>query len=333
MTIYLDTETTGLHVGDGAALVEVAVVDDDGSVLLNTLVNPGCPVPASATAIHGITDAMVRDAPLAADVVARVLDLARGQRVVIYNAAFDAQFFPGMREVAASVECCMLRHAKWRGIWSNYWNGYRWHKLVDAADHAGHDWEGHDAHRALADTLACRAVWLWLDRKDAEAEIQRAKNAERRAARELASETKEGWYLAEADRWAADEAARSRAKRCVAALEARRLLRLRQAVSALWPIIQTIAPTAEEILAGAHIPASAQTIALAAKRAGAWTVTRRGWYTRGNYERTPAFAETMATTLRRARIDLPRQLSAHSRLGSMDWPPAPPRRPSPLFYR
>lgn len=332
MTIYLDTETTGLHVANGAALVEVAVVDADGAVLLHTLVNPGCPIPAAATNIHGITDAMVVDAPPAAEVIARVLDLARGQRVVIYNAAFDLQFFPGLGEVAASVECCMERYAKWRGIWSDYFGGYRWHKLVDAAEDAGHDWEGRDAHRALADALACRTVWLWLDRKDAEAEVRRAKYAERQAARELAFEIEEGWYLAESDRWAADETARARAKRCVAALEKRRLLRLRQAVSALRPVIQAIAPTAEEILAGAHIPASAQTIALVAKRTGAWTVTRRGWYATGSQERTPAFAESMAASLRRAKIDLPTLLPSHAPLGSRDWPPAPPRRPSLLFF-
>ncbi|MFC9931896.1 hypothetical protein [Streptomyces sp. NPDC127190] len=39
--------------------MEVAVITASGKVLLNTLLNPGEPVPAKATAVHGITDAMV----------------------------------------------------------------------------------------------------------------------------------------------------------------------------------------------------------------------------------------------------------------------------------
>ena len=35
-------------------------------------------------------------------------------------------------------------------------------KLQKAAEHVGHTWTG-DAHRALADALACRSVWLWLE--------------------------------------------------------------------------------------------------------------------------------------------------------------------------
>ena len=43
--LYIDTETTGLSRRSGHELVEVAVVSDDGSALLSTLVNPGQPIP------------------------------------------------------------------------------------------------------------------------------------------------------------------------------------------------------------------------------------------------------------------------------------------------
>ncbi|MCW3664158.1 3'-5' exonuclease, partial [Burkholderia cenocepacia] len=58
--ILLDTETTGLD--ESAEIVEIAVIDDAGNVLLNTLVKPKHPIPNSATAIHGITNAMVATA-------------------------------------------------------------------------------------------------------------------------------------------------------------------------------------------------------------------------------------------------------------------------------
>ncbi len=38
-TLFIDTETTGLHRNDGDDLVEVAVVDDDGALKLSTLVD------------------------------------------------------------------------------------------------------------------------------------------------------------------------------------------------------------------------------------------------------------------------------------------------------
>ena len=53
----LDTETTGLSETD--EIVEIAIIRlDDGSEVINTLVNPSIPISKEATAIHGITDDM-----------------------------------------------------------------------------------------------------------------------------------------------------------------------------------------------------------------------------------------------------------------------------------
>ena len=56
-TFFLDTETTGLHPPHDK-LVEVAIIDEAGDVVLDTLVNPERPI-GFATQIHGISDAMV----------------------------------------------------------------------------------------------------------------------------------------------------------------------------------------------------------------------------------------------------------------------------------
>ena len=66
--VAVDTETTGLAWHD--RLVELGAVRFRGDKVVaewRTLVNPRRLIPASATAIHGITDAAVRDAPLAVE--------------------------------------------------------------------------------------------------------------------------------------------------------------------------------------------------------------------------------------------------------------------------
>ncbi len=164
-TAYLDTETTGLHPNRGDRVVEVAVIDDDGRALIDELVDPGRSVPAQVTAIHGITDAMVHGAPTLAQLMPRIRKACRHRRVVIYNADFDTRFLPEVEEQAAQVACCMLRFARCYGEWNAYRGGYRWQRLAVAAQHVGHVWQG-DAHRALADTLACRTVWRWLESQE-----------------------------------------------------------------------------------------------------------------------------------------------------------------------
>ncbi len=92
--VSLDTETTGLDVRR-ARLLAVGAVHLHGARLyaaetFDRLVNPAGPIPPGSTAIHGITDAMVAEAPAYATAAA---DLARfcGERVWIgHNIGFDA---------------------------------------------------------------------------------------------------------------------------------------------------------------------------------------------------------------------------------------------------
>ncbi len=83
----VDTETDGL--GDDARIVEIAVVHMRFGLVedaWSTLVNPGRPIPPEATAIHGITDAMVADAPRIEDVADEVnRRIADAAVTVAYN--------------------------------------------------------------------------------------------------------------------------------------------------------------------------------------------------------------------------------------------------------
>lgn len=89
--VVFDTETTGLAMTDG--IVQLAGLRImDGRLTgerYDTLVNPGCAIPASATAIHGITDAMVRDAPRTTAALNAFRHFSEDAILVAHNAAFD----------------------------------------------------------------------------------------------------------------------------------------------------------------------------------------------------------------------------------------------------
>jgi DNA polymerase III epsilon subunit-like protein len=159
-TLFLDTETTGLN-PPRDKLVEIAVVDENGDVVLDSLVNPLQPI-GDAKKIHGITDQMVQNAPTLRDLWPTIEALVTGCHVVIYNAGYDAKFFPRRLAAAERISCCMQRFAGVYGDWSTYHQSYTWKPLKTAMDFVGGRWSG-KAHRALADARACRTVWQWLE--------------------------------------------------------------------------------------------------------------------------------------------------------------------------
>jgi DNA polymerase-3 subunit epsilon len=93
--VAVDTETTGLSPNDGHALIEVATVSIDDGVIAepwSSLIQPGRPIPPDATAVHGITDAMVAEAPAPAGVIAELRRRCGDATLVFHNASFDLPF-------------------------------------------------------------------------------------------------------------------------------------------------------------------------------------------------------------------------------------------------
>jgi DNA polymerase-3 subunit epsilon len=143
--VILDTETTGLY---GAEIVEIAIIDSLGEMLLDALVKPSIPIPAGATEIHGISDAMVIDAPTFPEVYPTDAAL-KDKRVLIYNSAFDIKILNyccqlhslPVGKLAKRSDCLMERAAQWAGNWSYYHKDYRYVSL-------------NGGHRALGDCTA-----------------------------------------------------------------------------------------------------------------------------------------------------------------------------------
>ena len=70
--IHLDLETTSADI-TSARIVQIAFAIDNEEPR-QRLINPGVPIPAEATAIHGITDEMVADAPTFRQVARALLE-------------------------------------------------------------------------------------------------------------------------------------------------------------------------------------------------------------------------------------------------------------------
>lgn len=164
--VYLDTEGTGLDPLT-EAMLEIAIVNDAGTILVNSLIAPPAGIESwpKAQSIHGITPAMVSDAPELAQLTPQIEAAVRGRDVVIYNAAFDSAFLGQLLDSARSVQCCMEAWSEHVKDWDHRYGRFRWQSLSVAADAVQFAWPG-QKHRALADTLACRAVWQYLHNPD-----------------------------------------------------------------------------------------------------------------------------------------------------------------------
>lgn len=93
--VVVDVETTGTSHARGDRVTEVAaVVVEEGAITdgFHTLVNPGRPIPWRITALTGISDAMVADAPTFEEVSADFARVLAERTFVAHNAPFDWGF-------------------------------------------------------------------------------------------------------------------------------------------------------------------------------------------------------------------------------------------------
>lgn len=91
----VDVETTGMGPRRGDRITELAVVIVHGArreLVLDCLINPGCPIPFRIAQLTGITDSMVCGAPTFEQMAERVLDALSGRIFVAHNARFDWSF-------------------------------------------------------------------------------------------------------------------------------------------------------------------------------------------------------------------------------------------------
>lgn len=89
--VVFDTETTGLS-PEKDRIVEIGAVKIRNGKIVEErdwLINPGQPIPARATKVHGITTEMVKDKPSFAEVYPEFESFADDAILIAHNARFD----------------------------------------------------------------------------------------------------------------------------------------------------------------------------------------------------------------------------------------------------
>lgn len=165
--VYLDTETTGM--GKNDTVIEIAVLDADGSTLVDTLVQPRGPIPNESIRIHGITDGMVNDAPPWPQVWEAVEPSLSARTVAIYNVEFDLRMMKQTHNQhwmkwelppGATFVDVMELYAQYHGQWDPIRKGFRYLSLAQAGKRSGIPLP--NTHRAKDDCLLTRALLHYL---------------------------------------------------------------------------------------------------------------------------------------------------------------------------
>lgn len=162
--LFLSAATTGLGATD--QLIEIAVLNA-GGVVFHSLVRPTVPISPEGTAIHGITEEDVKDAPTFAEIERELYRILHGATVVIYDVDCGVRM---LRQTGAAhglsgtgpratTVCAMLLYAEYRGDWDEHRKECVWYKLEAAADQCGLETPEHP-QRALANAELTRRLMM-----------------------------------------------------------------------------------------------------------------------------------------------------------------------------
>lgn len=159
--VVFDLEATGLDVSGGDRVISIGAVrlrDGETRESFTTLINPARSIPPGSIRYHGITDAMVADAPPAAEALACFQEFIGDDVLVAHNAAFDralvfAEEFRGAPAIGNPF-LCSVATSRWLDPEEAD------HSLDGLCGRAGIVIAGR--HQALGDAEATAALWVSL---------------------------------------------------------------------------------------------------------------------------------------------------------------------------
>ena len=150
----LDTETTGLDETD--EIIDIAIIDMEGNVLLDTLVKPVGIIPEASTRIHGITASMVKDSPGWADISGMVRNAIGDREVIVFNAAYDIKLIRQTDKICSMTTTPFTAQCLMRNLHVSIGVEKKWPRLAEMAEY--YEIDTPKSHRALADCQTTLAV-------------------------------------------------------------------------------------------------------------------------------------------------------------------------------
>ena len=160
--LFFDLELTGVYNHD--EILSISIVDGTGRVIMDTLVKPAHKRKWKQTEkIHGITPAMVEDAPMLDSLIPRLKELFDAADVIIaYGISTDYSHIKYIYDTEAEREAL---HKKARCAANEFVRFQSEHypdmvhaSLSDAMERLEIAWDG-VAHTSIADTIGCAKVW------------------------------------------------------------------------------------------------------------------------------------------------------------------------------
>jgi len=172
MYAIVDIETTGGH-ASANGITEIAICIHDGKKVVKrfeTLVNPQRDIPIYISALTGITNEMVKDAPPFEDVAADIYHLIHGKIFVAHNVNFDFSFVRYHLAAAGydlqTNKLCTVRLGR------KIMPGLPSYSLGKLCKHLGID--NQSRHRAMGDAEATAELFTLLLNSDTDGHIKQS---------------------------------------------------------------------------------------------------------------------------------------------------------------
>ena len=160
--LFFDLELTGVYSHD--EIISISIVDGNEQLIMDTLIKPVHTKRWKRTEkIHGITPAMVQDAPTLKELTPRIKEIfAAADHIIAYGVSTD---YSHIKNIYATEQEQLALHDKVRCCANEFVRYTHEHRpdvqhaaLVDAMECFGVTWDG-IPHSSVADTFACCRVW------------------------------------------------------------------------------------------------------------------------------------------------------------------------------
>jgi DNA polymerase-3 subunit epsilon len=159
---FIDLETTGTSISqDRITEIGMVLVDDNGVREWSQLVNPELRIPTFIENMTGISNHMVAQAPVFAEIAAEITELLKDRLFVAHNARFDYGFLKNaFKRLDLSFQPAVLCTVK---LSRSLFPQHHTHNLDSLI--ARHGLTVSDRHRALADAQLLHQFWQLLSRQ------------------------------------------------------------------------------------------------------------------------------------------------------------------------